>query len=404
MVRQILMPQVGQDIDTARLVEWKVAVGEVVAANDIVAMVESDKATFEVEALAEGVVLKRLLEEGEEGRVLEPIAYIGLPGEDISLESGSGASASAASPVESAAPRKEQPVPAQVDRPLAAPAARRLAREHGIDLSAIRGTGPGGRIVRQDVLAAIAASADAGSPGPGILEDRLRRDKENLAEGSAAEEVFSRMRRRIAERLTYSKQNIPHFYMYVDVNMSAALGWREGYNHERSDKATITDMIVKAVAEALARFPRLNAHVAEDRLLRHKDINIGVAVAVEDGLVVPVVANAGRLSLEQISRQMREITTGARRRVLKAQAVGTFTISNLGMSGVGMFLPIINPPECAILGVGSISKRPLAVNDTEVRVADVMTLALACDHRAVDGTYAAAFLNELRKNLEGFSC
>jgi pyruvate dehydrogenase E2 component (dihydrolipoamide acetyltransferase) len=228
--------------------------------------------------------------------------------------------------------------------------------------------------------------------------------KPSVIDGDETEDVpFSKLRRKIAERLTHSKQKIPHFYLYVDVEMGAALEWRTTYNQESPTKASVTDMIVGATAKALIHHPKLNAHVADDGLIVHKSINIGVAVSVEDGLVVPVVTRADQLTLEQISQRVRENAEGARKGLLKAQAIGTFTISNLGMCDIGMFLPIINPPECAILGVGAIAKRPHVKADGSLGATDVMTLALACDHRAVDGTYAAAFLNELKKNLESFS-
>lgn len=379
MAQAVLMPQVGQDIETAILVEWTAQVGATVKPNDVIALVESDKATFEVQALEAGVLLKQLLREGEEGKVLEPIAWIGQPGEQIKTDANVGESAPAveAPQVDSAGPAAT--APPEGEHAPAAPAARRVAREKGVDLATVTGTGPGGRILKQDVLAAVAQCPNA--------------------EGVA----FSKLRRKVAERLTYSKQNIPHFYLYVDVNMSEALQWRRNYNQEAPVKATITDMIVQVAGRALTRFPNLNAHVADDRLIPRQDINIGVAVAVEDGLIVPVVARADALSLELISRQVRENAEGARGGVLKPQAIGTFTISNLGMHGVGMFLPIINPPECAILGAGAIAKRPCVTDTGQVDVADVMTLALACDHRAVDGTYAASFLDELKKILEHFS-
>jgi pyruvate dehydrogenase E2 component (dihydrolipoamide acetyltransferase) len=379
MAQAVLMPQVGQDIETAVLVEWTVKVGDAVKPDDVIALVESDKATFEVQALEAGVLLQQLLSEGEEGKVLEPIAWIGQPGEQIEIDTGASAILPAveAPQVDSAAPAG--PVPSEGEHILVAPAARRIAREKGVDLSAVVGTGPGGRIIKEDVLAAIA-------PRPG-------------SEGV----VFSKLRRKVAERLTYSKQNIPHFYLYVDVNMSEALAWRRNYNRQAQVKATITDIIVQVVGRALARFPNLNVHVADHKMILHRDINIGVAVSVEDGLVVPVVARADTLSLEQISRQVRENAEGVRGGVLKPQATGTFTISNLGMHGVGMFLPIINPPECAILGVGAVAKRPWVTDTGQLGIADVMTLALACDHRAVDGPYATAFLDEIKKSLEHFS-
>jgi pyruvate dehydrogenase E2 component (dihydrolipoamide acetyltransferase) len=387
MAQAVLMPQVGQDIETAVLVEWTVAVGDAVKPNDVIALVESDKATFEVEAMAEGVLLKQLLDQGEEGRVLEPIAYIGEPSEEIEAERDSDKIEPVAQIPKTEVASTATAPPSTDGHVAAAPAARRLAREHGLDLSTIVGTGPGGRIIRDDVLAAISVVPASAASGAAEIE----------------EVPFSKLRRKIAERLTRSKRDIPHFYLHVDVDMRSALEWRKTYNQTSPTKASVTDLIVRATAEALVQYPKLNGHVADDRLVVHKNIDIGVAVSVEDGLIVPVVAGADQLTIEQISRQTRENAEGARKRVLKTQAVGTFTISNLGMCDVGMFLPIINPPECAILGVGAISKRPFAESDGCLSVADVMTLALACDHRAVDGTYAAAFLNELKKNLESFS-
>jgi len=379
MAQAVLMPQVGQDIETAILVEWTAQVGDAVKPNDVIALVESDKATFEVQALEAGVLLKQLLDEGEEGKVLEPIAWIGQPGEQIETDTDVGEAPPAleAPQVDSAAPAATAP-PEGEHIPVA-PAARRVAREKGVDLATVTGTGPGGRILKEDVLATVTQPLST----EGIH--------------------FSKLRRKVAERLTFSKQNIPHFYLYIDVNMSEALQWRRAYNRDAAVRATITDIIVQVLGRVLIRFPNLNAHVADDRLIPHQDINIGVAVSVEDGLIVPVVARANTLSLEQVSRQVRENAGGARGGVLKPQAPGTFTISNLGMHGVGMFLPIVNPPESAILGVGAVTKRPCVTDAAQVGIADVMTLALACDHRAVDGTYAAAFLDEVKKALEHYS-
>ncbi len=394
MAQAVLMPQVGQDIETAILVEWMAKVGDAVKPDDVIALVESDKATFEVQALSAGVLLKQLLGEGDEGKVLEPIAWIGQPGEEIPTARATK------TPQRTADPSTESAVvttsgPSEGDRVPIAPAARRFAREQGVDLGTVTGTGPGGRILKEDILTALAHrdQKDTGAIQPEVAGSSM----------SAEEVRFSKLRRKVAERLTFSKQNIPHFYLYVDVNMSAAVHWRRDYNRTARIKATITDMIVRAVGLTLVRFPKLNAHVADDKMILHKDINIGVAVSVEDGLIVPVVARADTLSLEQISQATHENAEGARHGVLKTQATGTFTISNLGMHGVGMFLPIINPPESAILGVGAITKRPHALDDTRLAVAEVMTLALACDHRAVDGTYAAAFLDEVKNALEQFS-
>ena len=379
MAQAVLMPQVGQDIETAVLVEWTVKVGDAVKPDDVIALVESDKATFEVQALEEGILLKQLLAEGEESKVLTPIAWIGHPGEEIESETIAGSPLPSAAGPESKRATTAGSVRSVGEHIAVAPSARRIAREQSVDLSTVTGTGPGGRILKEDVLAAVGAK-----PATEVI-------------------AFSKLRRKVAERLTHSKQDIPHFYLHVDVNMSEALQWRRDYNDKAAIKVTVTDIILQAVGRSLARFPKLNAHVFDDKMVLHRDINIGVAVSVEDGLVVPVVARADTLSLEQISQQVRESVDGARGGVLKPQATGTFTVSNLGMHGVGMFLPIINPPECAILGVGTVTQRPWVTEAEQLGVANVMTLALACDHRGVDGTYAAAFLDEVKKILEHFS-
>lgn len=385
MAQAVLMPQVGQDIETAVLVEWKVQCGDTVKATDVIALVESDKATFEVEAMAEGVILERVLEEGAEGKVLAPIAYIGKAGESVKSEEPQELKTAEPEPSVDSSQTATAP-PTRKDRIIAAPAARRLAKEHGIDLATVKGTGPQGRIVKDDVLAVVGQELLTPAPGP---DDDI-------------EEIpFSKLRSRIASRLTQSKQNIPHFYLYVDVDMTEAMTWRKAHNQESDTKISVTDMIVFATARALRTYPRLNAHVAENKLILHKHIHVGLAVSVEDGLVVPVIDDTDTLSLDQTALVIRTSAQGARDGLLKAQSVGTFTISNLGMYEVGMFLPIINPPECAILGVGAISARP-CIKHGGIAIAQMMTLALACDHRAVDGAYAAEFLQDLKQKLEQF--
>ncbi len=207
------------------------------------------------------------------------------------------------------------------------------------------------------------------------------------------------MRARIAERLTRSKQTIPHFYISMDVDMSEALSWRQRINENRQTKVTITDMIVKAVATALSQYARMNAHVEQDKIILKRAINVGVAVSVDEGLIVPVIADADKKSLGEISSAARENAEGARTGRLKPQALGSFTVTNLGMFAVDTFVPVINPPEAAILAVGAVAKKPAIVGG-QVVPRDVMTMVLACDHRAIDGTYAAQFLGKIKQYLE----
>lgn len=385
MAEPIMMPQVGQDVETGVIVEWRVKKNDRVEKGDVIALVESDKATFEVEAYESGTLLKIVYNAGEEAKVFEPIAYIGEQGEKIEeqLRQTDRACAEAAPATVSQEAKDEKQTEVS-----ASPSAKRIARKHDIDMTEIKGTGPQGRITKQDVLDAIASSASS------VWQPAATGDKEI---------PFSKMRKRIAERLTKSKQTIPHFYLSIDINMTAACRARADYNKQAQDKITFNDMIVKAAASALTEFGALNAHTGEDKVILRKNINIGVAVSVDDGLIVPVIPDADQKSIQEISRISRDNAEGAKKGVLKAQAVGTFTVSNLGMYSVNGFLPIINPPECAILGVGNIEKRAVALDDNSVGVREMMTLAIACDHRVVDGTYAAQFLNAVKNQLENFA-
>ena len=389
MSTAVNMPQVGQDIETGTIVEWCVKEGDQVNKGDVIAMVESDKATFEVEAYESGVMLKILYEAGAEAKVLEPIAYIGQAGETIEVEAPAGAAVEVAVAAGSSVAQR---APATTkDKVSVSPSAKRVAKEHNVDLSKVKGSGPGGRVQKEDVLAYIKASKVKGQPAVAPVQQGDR------------EIPFSKIRQRTADRLAQSKQTIPHFYLFVDVDMSAAVKWRVQYNQKPNVKITFNDMIVKAAATALTEFPQLNAHVAADKLIIKKQINVGIAVAIDDGLIVPVIADADKKTIEQISTAAKENIEGTKKGVLKSQSVGTFTVSNLGMHKIGGFLPIINPPECAILGVGNIEKRAVAVAEETVGVRDMMTLSIVSDHRGTSGAGAAAFLNSIKNQLENFS-
>jgi pyruvate dehydrogenase E2 component (dihydrolipoamide acetyltransferase) len=384
MAEPVLMPQVGQDIKTATIVDWLKRENDEVAKGEVIATVESDKAAFDVEAYTSGVLLKILHGEGEEVEVLTPIAYIGKPGEEVGdigqrTDDGAPRAEDDAGVGPQAAMRGSQ----SQERAAASPSARRLAAEKGVSLDSVTGTGPGGRIVKQDVLAAISqdsAGQEALQPGDTVIP-------------------FSAMRARVAARLTRSKQTIPHFYISVDVDMSEAVRRRRQLNEANQTKITITDMVVKAVAMALSEYPRMNSHVEADRVIVKAAANVGVAVSVDEGLIVPVVADADRKSLAQISAVARENAASARAGRMKPQAVGSFTVTNLGTHGIDTFVPVINPPEAAILAVGAVRQRPAVVGD-EILARDVMTMTLACDHRAIDGTYAAQFLGKVKQHLE----
>lgn len=414
MATPVIMPQIGYDIDTGRVVEWHVREQDSVAEGDIIAVVESEKANFEVEAPASGTLLRVLYEVDDEAPVLQPIAWIGAPGEQVAggapsavappehstteatctaelpvnagARAGAGFGASAAmgwqpAPVAStpAAPRRKV---------FASPVARRMAREEKLDLSAITGTGPSGRIVARDVVAFTGIPVRQFAP----LE---------VVAGSDTEVPFSRMRQRIADRMTQSAQTIPHFYLFTEVDMTGALAWRRAANEEHETRITVNDLIVKAAAGALRACPFMNAHVYRDRILVKQQVHIGVAVAVDDGLLVPVIPDADWKDLVEISRVSRTNRDNALRGVIDTRIQGTFTISNLGKVAVNRFLPLINPPECGILGVANVQKKVVPI-DNGIGIHDMLTLTLAADHRAVDGAGAARFLGEIKNRLEAY--
>lgn len=378
MAQPVMMPQVGQDIKTATIVEWRKRENDPVEKGEVIATVESDKAAFDVEAYTSGVLLKVLYPEGQEAEVLTPIAYIGRPGERVVETAtltppGSGSEAVVTPPTASAGAESKAGVSAS-------PSARRVARERGIALETVTGTGPGGRITKQDVLGAASRPAETSTPSGTVVP-------------------FSPMRMRIAERLTRSKQTIPHFYISMDVDMTDAMGWRRRFNETQQCRVTVTDLIVKAAAGALAEHPNINAHVEPDRIVLQPAVNVGIAVSVAEGLIVPVVADADRKDLREISIASRANAEAARAGHLKPQALAGFTVTNLGMHAVDTFVPVINPPEAAILAVGAISRKPAVVGDAVVP-RDMMTMTLACDHRAVDGAEAARFLEHIKEHLE----
>ena len=389
MAVPIIMPQIGQDIETGKIVEWRVSENQQVKKGDILAVVESDKATFDVEAYEDGVLLKILNHAGEEARVLAPIGYLGQPGE--SLPNGNNKPAPAATAFSAAVqPAIETAQSAPVTgKQLSSPTARRIAGEHNLDWRRVQGSGPNGRIVKRDVLAQLQSAA----PAAAAVMAAARTGDEAIP--------LSRMRLQIAERMTFSKQNVPHFYLFSEVDMTLAEIWRAAFNQSHQARITITDIIIKAVAGLLPRFPRLNALLQKNVLLQKVDVNIGVAVSVTDGLLVPVVAHAQDKTLQEISQLSRKNAEAARAGKL-GTTPATFTISNLGMYNITTFLPIINAPEVAILGVGSMHKKVVAQDPHSISIHNVMELSLACDHRAVDGAYGAQFLGALKDHLEQF--
>jgi pyruvate dehydrogenase E2 component (dihydrolipoamide acetyltransferase) len=429
---QILMPRLSDTMEEGTIARWLKQPGDRIARGEVVAEIETDKATMDLEAYESGVLEQILLPEGGTAAIGEAVAVIG----DGSGSGGSpAASAPAAEPrpgpaaepvvagsvvaeVPAAEPVAPAPAPAAPVEPAGhatslrtSPLARSLARRAGIDLATLAGSGPGGRIVRADVESVI-ARPDSARPG----EPAARNGQAAPAAPAPAvpgvapaagedDEVvpLTTMRRLTAERLSESAK-APHFYLTTVVEADALLRLRAELNAslpEGAGKVTVTDLLVKACAVALRAHPEVNASWGQDAIVRHGRVHVGVAVAIPDGLVVPVVRDADRATLGEISRQARDLAERARSRRLSPDdfAGGTFTISNLGMFGIDEFTAIINPPQVAILAVGAASPQPV-VRDGEIVVRTTMKLTLSVDHRVLDGAMGAQFLADLRALLE----
>ncbi|MGH3294094.1 MAG: dihydrolipoamide acetyltransferase family protein [Trebonia sp.] len=424
----VLMPRLSDTMEEGVLSQWVARVGDQVRKGDVLAVIETDKAAMDMEAYDEGVLTRILVQEGAAVPIGTPIAVI-----------GGGGAAEASAPSPAAAPdHPERPVvPPPAPAPPsgepaatpvhASPLARKLARERGVDLAAVSGSGPGGRIVRADIEQAArergsaqpvplpaAAPAGAARPAPGgplaaspatVAPQPAPAVTAPLAPAADVEEIpLTTVRRLTAQRLAASAREAPHFYLTVVATADPLLAFRAQANGRRGADAriTVTDLLIKACAAALAAHPEVNASWDETRILRHRQVSIGIAVALDDGLVVPVIRDADRKTLTEIARQARDLTTRARERKLTPDELsgGTFTISNLGMYGIRQFTAVINPPQAAILAVGEAVRQPV-VHDDQVTIATTMTLTLSIDHRAVDGATGAVFLTRLKDLIEG---
>lgn len=388
------------------LVKWRKKKGDKIEIGDILAEVETDKATMEMEAFDEGTVSELYVKEGSTIKVGDKIALILGDGEDAagaSAATPSDSKTKASAPVAAAVPRA--PVPSRksvasvsAGRIKASPLARKIAAARGVNLSAIAGTGPGGRIVRRDV-----ESAPVG--GGAISAIPVIR----AAHGIAGEETtiaLSGMRKTIAERLLASKTQIPHFYLSISVDGGPLMDLRAELNamaeKRGGQKLTINDFILLAAARAAAEVPKINAAFDGDAIIEYKEINLAVAVAIEDGLITPVIRRANTLSLREIGVQMKELAAKAREKKLKPEEYqgGTITLSSLGGFGIDDFMPIINPPQAFILGVGTITKQPVVNEDDQIVVGHRLVISASGDHRVIDGAVAAGYMNALRRFVE----
>lgn len=394
----ITMPKMSDTMEEGKVIRWLKHEGDQVSEGEPIAEIETDKANVEMEAFDSGVMKQLMAKEGDSIPVGQPIAEL------------EGAEAAAppvtAAPPEAPAPPVEERAPApeelfEEERMRVSPVARRMAEEHGIDLSKIKGTGPNGRIVESDVENYIRQiQAPAPPPAPEIAPPPT--PAAPAMEVPTEERELSKMRKTIAERMGRSKQTAPHFYVTSEIEMDWASRLRDELNADESQpRISFTDLVIKASALALTQFPEINASYSEGKLLVHKDINIGMAVAIENGLIVPVVHNADKKSLRQIAAETKELARRARENNLRASDYvgGTFTVSNLGMFDAEDFISIINPPESASLAVGTIREVPV-VADGEIAVSKRMKATISADHRVLDGAVAARFMQEFKRRLE----
>ncbi len=408
MASRVVMPKLTDTMEEGVVLKWKRAEGDKVSAGDVLAEIETDKAVMDLEAFASGVLRKLLVKEGETVPSGALIAVIGEPDEDIGDAMSETASAATpetggakvtpkpAAAVETKSVAPKEP-PTKKDATKAEPAketeigergeikvsprAKALARERGIDLSTVKASGPGGRIVEQDVLAA----------KPAITE-RPR---------AATEKPLSQMRKAIARTTTSSKAPVPHFYVTSDIDMGEAVRFRQQYKQARTEHPSVTDLILKAVALALRKHPEINVSYAGDVLRQHGRIDLGMAVGLDDGLITPVIRDCEGKSLGQIVTETKRLAERARKRQLAPEEYtgSTFSVSNLGMYDVDSFIAVLTPPEAAALAVGSIREEPV-VSGSRVRLGRRMRVTLSCDHRALDGLQAAVFLKEVKRILE----
>jgi pyruvate dehydrogenase E2 component (dihydrolipoamide acetyltransferase) len=430
MATEILMPALSPTMEEGTLAKWLVKEGDIVSSGDILAEIETDKATMEFEAVDEGIMGKILIAEGTAGvTVNTPIAILIEEGENADAVPSHAASkstpAAAPSPAPSpAAPARKTSAPAAAAPPapgsdqtrvLASPLARRLAKDKGIDIASLTGTGPHGRIVKSDVDSAsgtshVAAPATAAAAIPAatatISTGMSATTVAKMYEGREYEEIsLDGMRKTIAARLTEAKQTIPHFYLRREVKLDALMAFRAQLNAQleaRGVKLSINDFIIKACALALQSVPDANAVWAGDRIFKLKPSDVAVAVAIEGGLFTPVLKDADQKSLSALSAEMKDLATRAKARKLAPHEYqgGSFAISNLGMFGIDSFDAVINPPHGAILAVGSGAKRPVVMKDGEIGVATVMSMTLSVDHRVIDGALGADLLKAIVSNLE----
>jgi len=428
MATKVIMPKLSPTMEEGQISRWLKKEGDKVSMGEPLAEIDTDKATMEMQALGNGVLRKILINEGQSAPLGQLIAVIGEPNEDIaSLVS----EAPAAAPPKQEPPKQEQEKPAEQPAPqpqakaaaagaapapqpvnngqpraasadsgrmIVSPLAARMAAEAGIDLRSLQGSGPGGRIIKRDIEAAISQPKTEPAFPRAVPSGQVPQ----IGASAYRDEPASEIRKTIARRLVTSLGPVPHFFLTTEIEMDRAAEMRRGINALDPDlKISINDVIIKVAAAALIQHPEVNASFQEKFVRYYERADVGVAVAIEDGLITPVVRAADQKSLSQIAAEVRELAERARSRRLKPEEYtgATFSISNLGMFGIDEFTAVINPPEGAILAVGAMSPKPV-VRDNEIVIRQMMRVTMSCDHRVIDGATGAKFLQTFKKILE----
>ncbi|NVJ06687.1 pyruvate dehydrogenase complex dihydrolipoamide acetyltransferase [Myxococcus sp. AM001] len=406
MAIPIQMPNLSPTMTEGKIVKWLKKQGDKVSSGEAVAEVETDKSNLEIEAYDDGTLAEIVVGENQMAKVGAPIAYLTAKGAKAAPSAPAAKPApSAPAPEKPAAPAPAAPkaapapaAPAQAGgrRLRASPVAKKIAREKGLDLTQVSGSGPSGRVVKRDIEEALARGpaaapaakkAPAAQPAPGV------RPEPTVV-------PLSSMRKVIAQRMTEVKPGVPHFYLTIEVDMEAASKVRE--EAKALDlKVSVNDLIVKAVAMAVRRYPKINVSLQGDKVVQFHSVDVGIAVALEEGLITPILRDADQKGLQAIASGVRELAERARKRALRPEEYtgGSITVSNLGMYGIDQFVAVINPPQASILAVGAVSEKAV-VRDGQLAVRKMMTATLSCDHRVIDGAIGAEFLRELRGLLE----
>jgi pyruvate dehydrogenase E2 component (dihydrolipoamide acetyltransferase) len=412
MPKYIEMPKLSDTMTEGTLLKWRKKEGDKVEVGDIIAEIETDKATMEVEAFDDGILHQFYVKEGSKVAIGSKIALLLRKGEQLPAdgaapvaETKAPAPAAQKEPATASVPAPSTPAKAAASpggRVKASPLAKKIARTKGVDLEAVTGTGPGGRIVSKDVESAPSIGGGSAKAAP-VSAPVIPATPAGAGDQRIA---LSGMRRVIAERLLASKTQLPHFYLHIEVDAAPLMRARSELNAvtetSGGPKFTVNDFVLKAVIAAAVKVPAVNASFAGDAIIQYGSVNLSVAVAVEEGLVTPVIRDAQKKSLREISETVKDLANRARNKKLKPEEYqgGTITVSNLGAYGIETFSAIINPPQAAILSIGAIVKKPVVGPNDQIVVGQRMSVGLSADHRVVDGAVGATYLSELRKFIE----